>query len=304
MIETWKTIKKFENYIISNKSIIKSIKTNKILKQKTNKSGYCEICLCNSYGKKTFLVHRLVAENFLENLLDKPLVNHINGIKNDNNLNNLEYVSRRENALHSFKIGHSKVVKKRKTTTLKDVIEIFGQVEIFYPIIYNNIDYTHLYQISTFGNILNIKRNKNLKRGKTCTLYKDGKSYHYMIELMMKEIFLNKKYQEYKDEVWLDIPDTKYQISNYGNIKSFYRNDIKIIKKYLNEDYVVCRLNKRIFKLHRLVALFFVPNTDILKNIVNHKNGIKTDNRAINLEWCTHKENTKHYYNEIYKKNI
>jgi len=61
---------------------------------------------------------------------------------------------------------------------------------------------------------------------------------------------------------------------------------------------------KEFVSVHRLVAKNFIPNDDVLKNEVNHKNGIKTDNRAENLEWVTKSENLLHKYRVLGHKNM
>jgi HNH endonuclease len=67
--------------------------------------------------------------------------------------------------------------------------------------------------------------------------------------------------------------------------------------KWLSAGYPAVCLRKDCFirkvRIHRLVAETFIANPSSLKE-VNHKNGIKTDNRVENLEWCSHRENMKH----------
>lgn len=110
-MEVWKKIKGFENYQISNLGNVKSIQPNKkekILKFRYTKYGYVRVMLV---GKKELLVHRLVALEFIPNIHNKPQVNHINGIKNDNRVDNLEWCTQSENIIHSLNIGR---VKKHK----------------------------------------------------------------------------------------------------------------------------------------------------------------------------------------------
>lgn len=103
--EIWKETSYNSNYMISNYGRVMRIhkcKRSIILKQK-QKNYLCVNLGCN--GKtKTILVHRLVALAFIDNPLDKPMVNHIDGNKYNNCVSNLEWCTRQENAIHSVKV--------------------------------------------------------------------------------------------------------------------------------------------------------------------------------------------------------
>lgn len=79
----------------------------RILRQNTNKNGYRNVHLCYNGKVKTVLVHRLVAQAFIPNPENKPCVDHINGIRHDNRLCNLHWVTPKENCnmpLHLSKL--------------------------------------------------------------------------------------------------------------------------------------------------------------------------------------------------------
>jgi hypothetical protein len=120
MEEIWKDIKGYEGYYqVSNLGRVKSLNRyvkypngslrlfkEKILCQYIMSNGYYTVCLAQ-VKKKVHLVHRLICKTFLKNTEEKRTVNHINGIKTDNNLMNLEWCSYSENQKHAHRLGLS-----------------------------------------------------------------------------------------------------------------------------------------------------------------------------------------------------
>lgn len=118
IIETWKTIKNYEDYIVSNYGNVYNLRTSKLLKQTMFNNGYKFVTLYNNNKHKKFKVSRLVAQAFIPNPNNLPCVNHKDENKLNNNVENLEWCT------YSYNINYGTANNRRSEKLSKRVIKI------------------------------------------------------------------------------------------------------------------------------------------------------------------------------------
>tara|TARA_R110001632_G_scaffold46575_2_gene118312 strand:+ start:3223 stop:3672 length:450 start_codon:yes stop_codon:yes gene_type:complete len=120
----------FDGYIVSSKGDVYSAKTKKILKPATRKDGYKMVCFYKDGKKYLLRVHRLVAQAFIPNPLGLPCVNHINCIRNDNRVENLEWCN---NMYNTQSVNTTKSIGNVRKHGLKYMYEIkINRIRITY----------------------------------------------------------------------------------------------------------------------------------------------------------------------------
>lgn len=209
------------DYLISENGEIYSEKSKKFLSGDTN-SGYKRVLLCLRNGERIKKpVHTLVAEAYIPNINNLPIIHHKDGDKLNNNVNNLEWIDCSTNVKKENRKSHPK-------------------------------------KENTFSS------------------------------------------EELEKEVWKVFRDTNYSVSNLGRLINNKTN--KIIKGHINyflgyiRDTLTLKDKTIIITRHRMVYEAFHPNEII--NIINHKDGIRFNNRLDNLENVSPSENLKKAYTE------
>jgi hypothetical protein len=284
-METWRIIKDFPNYSVSNLGNVINNKSNKLMKLCV-KGGYYTVSLIG-IGKKTFKVHRLVALGFIENLDNKPEVNHKDKNRLNNNVNNLEWNTRSENNKHRCK---DLTIKNNKN---KQIIRIDKNNNLVLEQ-YNSIEDAGIW---AFNNNLTSNSHNGRNSIGNCLNKLSNSAYGYK----WKYVEIN----NYENEEWREINlkklfgedceiNKKYFVSNLGRFK----NSSGIIMdnyKVNDNGYIRVYIYNKTFALHRLIALAFIENTEN-KEQVNHIDGNKLNNSVMNLEFVTNQENQIHKF--------
>lgn len=124
-----------ENYAVDELGNIYSLKRNKKLTPKRNWDGYLRVQIWE-HNKCSFVsIHRIVAKVFIPNPENKPFVNHKNGKKDDNRVENLEWCTQKENIKHAFDNGLSKPCKNNDPSASKPIkqLSLDGKLIKIYP---------------------------------------------------------------------------------------------------------------------------------------------------------------------------
>ena len=271
MMEEWKVIEKATNYEISNCGQVRNKNTNKILKPTLN-SGYLTITLTTNNKKVFIKIHRIVSEKFLTCPDETYVVNHKDGIKTNNNVENLEWVSRSENAKHAFRLGLNKGRKiKVSQYTLDDVFirEYDSPTDVENE---TGICQTHISGVC-----------RGVRKTAGGYIWKYSSNDLPTISQSAPD-----------GKIMTGYPN--YIITNDGKVYNLQRKQYLTFSKHEN-GYMFVGLSdgkkRNNFSAHRLVALLFLDNPYNYPE-VNHIDFDKSNNTIKNLEWISHSDNMKH----------
>lgn len=125
----WKTIPGFPKYEINESGVIRNAETHYVTSQRMNRQGYLYVQLHDGQKNNVRLVHRLVAETFIPNPDNLPIVNHIDECSVHNSVDNLEWISYKGNSNHGTR--NERIIRNRMDSVI--AINELGRIVFRYP---------------------------------------------------------------------------------------------------------------------------------------------------------------------------
>jgi hypothetical protein len=139
-ISTFGNVRSVDRVIRSTKGHLRKLKSHGI-KQLITGQGYFHVRIRKNGNRKTKFIHRLVAETFISNPGNYPIVNHIDGDKGNNHISNLEWVTSQQNAQHALKHNLTSTTKLSKQEVLK-IRELYASGEYTHRELANKFNVT------------------------------------------------------------------------------------------------------------------------------------------------------------------
>lgn len=253
-----KVIPNYENYWIFDNGDVYNENTKQILKGSIGENGYRYYRLSKDNKKKMFYGHRLVAEAFLDNPNNLPVVNHKDGNKLNNNIDNLEWVSYSDN-IKAWHEGRTSKKNQRLEYYTGDL-----ENETWKP--YQN------YLVSNYGRVRHATKNNLLKPSLTCGYYKvrlskDGLTEDKMVHKLVWELFSD----------W-DMPDNVSVIDHIDGNK--INNHINNLRKISLSENVKAAL----YKTKTNATAKRVAQYDLNGNFINEFPSVAAAARELNLD--------------------
>ena len=266
--EEWKDIQGYEGlYQVSNKGRVKSTRNNIILKPMISDKGYYHVDLYNKDNRKSCKVHRLVAQAFIPNPNNYPVINHKDENTINNQVSNLEWCTAQYN--HDYGTRNERAIKH-----MAEAISV--------PIVQLSLNY-ELIKYWGSASSVNIPGIEHQHIAECCSgKIRTYKNYRWLYKKDY-DLWIKSKGNQ---EIWQPLKGfNNYLISNFGNVKTINGKVISSYSKQNSYQLLVKLANKgheHSYKIDELVALTFIPNADTFKGI-EHINGRYFDNRVINL---------------------
>lgn len=256
--EEWRPVATASEYLVSSMGRVRG-KTWRILDPKPNPNGYVPVALCDKGRRTMKLAHVLVAQAFVPNPENKPIVNHINGVRHDNRAANLEWATVLENRHKRTRVSTAVRTRKVIQTSYDDNDAV----------VWNSIAEASRALNITPSSIISCCRGKGRTAGGCLWEYHDDCSRP-------------------PEEEWRPVSakGRLYRVSSLGRVET----DTGFVT-YGSRCGNYLSVNG--FLAHRLIAEAFLTKT-AEETVVNHRDGNPKNNRADNLEWTTQRRNVAH----------